>query len=204
MRRRPARFVRVARRIAEALGPEECLLAGGLAVMAHGFVRATRDVDLVTRLPLSEARARLAAKDLPTRLLRGNPPEGGFSCLKGECDGLPFDVLPQIVPVHWEAAVPVEGRGAGSLRVVALGDLLALKLKAQGPKDLMDAAILVLLHRENEARARELATAYRALDRFELWLNDPRTQAQAREEAEHERRRRRPRRSPERVPRTRR
>ena len=51
MRRRPARFVRVARRIAEALGPEECLLAGGLAVMAYGFVRATRDVDLLTRLP---------------------------------------------------------------------------------------------------------------------------------------------------------
>ncbi len=204
MRRRPARFVRVARRIAEALGPEECLLAGGLAVMAHGFVRVTRDVDVLTRLPLPEARARLAAKDLPTHLLRGNPPEGRFSCLKGECDGLPFDVLPQIVPVHWEAAVPVEGRGAGSLRVVALDDLLTLKLKAQGPKDLMDAAILVLLHRETEARARELATAYRALDRFELWLNDPRTQAQAREEAEHERRRRRPRRSPERVPRTRR
>ena len=203
MRRRPARFVRVARRIAEALGPDECLLAGGLAVMAYGFVRATRDVDLLTRLPLSEARARLAKRDLPTRLLRGAPLEGGFSFLKGQCDGLPFDVLPQVVPVHWEGAVPVEGRGAGSLRVVALGDLLALKLKAQGPKDLMDAAILVLLHPETEARARELATAYRALDRFELWLSDPQTQAQAREEADHERERRRPRRSCAQVPRAR-
>jgi hypothetical protein len=184
MRRKPARFVRVARKIAEALGMEDCLLAGGLAVMAHGFVRGTRDVDLLTRLPLAEARARLQARGLPTRLLRG-----GFSCLKGECDGLPFDVLPQIVPVHWEAAPRVEGRGAGSLRVVPLVDLLALKLKAQGPKDLMDAAILVLLHPETEARARELATAYRVLDRFETWVSDPRTQAQAREEADLERRR---------------
>jgi hypothetical protein len=189
MRGKPARFVRVARKVAEALGTEDCLLVGGLAVMAHGFVRGTRDVDLLTRLPLTEARARLEANGLPTRLLRGDPLEGGFSCLKGECDGLPFDVLPQLVPVHWEAAPRVEGRGAGSLRVVPLGDLLALKLKAQGPKDLMDAAMLVLLHPETEERARELATAYRVLDRFEHWLSDPRTQAQAREEAELERRR---------------
>ena len=189
MRRKPARFVRVARRIAEALGTEDCLLVGGLAVMAHGFVRATRDVDLLTRLPLPEARARLEASGLPTRLLKGDPLEGGFSCLKGECEGLPFDVLPQLVPVHWEAAPRVEGRGAGSLRVVPLVDLLALKLKAQGPKDLMDAAILVLLHPETEARALDLATAYRVLDRFEHWLSAPRTRAQAREEAEFERRR---------------
>jgi hypothetical protein len=53
----------------------------------------------------------------------------------------------------------------------------------------MDAAILVLLHPETEARARELATAYRVLDRFETWVSDPRTQAQAREEADVERRR---------------
>jgi predicted kinase len=53
----------------------------------------------------------------------------------------------------------------------------------------MDAAILVLLHPETEARALDLATAYRVLDRFEHWLRDPRTRAQAREEAELERRR---------------
>jgi hypothetical protein len=157
--------------------------------MAHGFVRATRDVDILTRLPLSEARARLEASGLSTRLLRGDPLEGGFSCLKGECDGLPFDVLAQLVPVHWEAAPRVEGKGAGSLRVVPLVDLLALKLKAQGPKDLMDAAILVLLHPVTEERALELASAYRVLDLFEHWLRDPRTQAQARQEAEFERRR---------------
>ena len=183
------RFVRVARKVAEAIGIEDCLLAGGLAVMAHGFVRGTRDVDVLTRLPLSEARARLESRGLPTRLLRGDPLEGGFSCLKGECDGLPFDVLPQLVPVHWEAAPTVENRGAGALRVVPLEDLLALKLKAQGPKDLMDTAILVLLHPESEPRARELATAYRVLDRFETWLLDPRIRAQAREEAALERRR---------------
>jgi hypothetical protein len=178
--------VRVARKIAEAIGTEECLLAGGLAVMAHGFVRGTRDVDLLTRLPLSEARRRLERVGLSTRLLKGDPLEGGFSCLKGECDGLPFDVLTQLVPIHWEAAVPVGAGDAGSLRVVSLMDLLALKLKAQGAKDVMDAAILVLMHPETEARARELAIAYRALDRLETWLHDPRARAQAQEELGHE------------------
>jgi hypothetical protein len=186
MRRRPLRFVRVAARVAETIGVEDCLLAGGLAVMAHGFVRATRDVDLLTRLPLSAARARLGRGGLPTRLVRSDPLEGGFSCLKGTCDGLPFDVLPQIVPVHWEATVPLPAREAGSLRVVPLVDLLALKLKAQGAKDMMDAAILVLMHPHTETRARELATAYGALDRLLTWLDDPRTRAQAREELEHE------------------
>ena len=186
MTRRPLRFVRVARRVADAIGADDCLLAGGFAVMAHGFVRATRDVDLLTRLPLAEARARLERNGLPTRLLKGDPLAGGFACLKGECDALPFDVLPPLVPIHWEAALPVEARGAGPLRVVPLEDLIALKLKAQGPKDLMDAAILVLMHPKIEARARELAVAYRTWDRFEAWIEDPRTRAQAREEAAHE------------------
>ena len=189
MNSRQTRFVRVARRVAEALGQQDCLLAGGLAVMAHGFVRATRDVDLLTRLPLSEARARLSKDGLRTRLLRGDVLDAGFPCLKGECDGLPFDVLPELVPIHWELAPTVEDPTAGGLRAVALEDLLALKLKAQGPKDLMDVAMLVLLHPESAARAKELATAYRALDRFEIWLKDPRIRAQAREESELERRR---------------
>jgi hypothetical protein len=187
--RRPLRFVRVARKVAVAIGPDDCLLAGGVAVMAPGFVRVTRAVDLLTRLPLPEARKRLERSGFATRVLKGDVPAGRFSCLKGECDGLPFDVLPQLVPIHWEAALPVEARGAGPLRVVPLGDLMALKLKAQGPKDLMDAAILVLMHPEIEPRARALAIAYRIQDHFEAWLDHPRTRAQAREEAAQEARR---------------
>ena len=49
-----------------------------------------------------------------------------------------------------------------------------------------------MLHPETEARARELATAYRLLDRFETWLRDPRIRAQALEEAQRERRAVRP------------
>ena len=77
------------------------------------------------------------------------------------------------MPIAWDRAVPLD-IGGGTLKVVDLDGLLQLKFRAGGPQDLLDAARLVLLHPETEARARELATAYRVLDRFETWLRDPR------------------------------
>jgi hypothetical protein len=179
----------VALEVARSLDPAECLVIGGLAVMAHGFVRATRDVDLLTRLPLTEARRRLADSGVETRMLKGDFFEGGFSCLQGALGGVPFDVLPELVPIHWELATPLLGTAQAPLRLVALVDLLALKLKAQGPKDLMDAAMLVLLHPETRESTRELAVAYGVADKLDMWLTDPRLARQAKDEAERERRR---------------
>ncbi len=185
--RRRTGLPRAAVRLARILGTDECLLVGGLAVGVHGYVRATDDLDFITRQPLAEAREKLRNRGIETRLLRGDVHDGGFSCVKGEIDGIPFDVLPPLVPVAWDRAIPLD-IGGGTLNVVDLDALLQLKFRAGGPLDLLDAARLVLLHPENEARARELATAYRALDRFESWLYDPRIRAQAREEAQRERR----------------
>lgn len=182
------RLTAAAVRLARLLGPEECVLIGGLAVAAHGFVRATDDIDFITRKPLDEARKKLREAGLETRLLRGDILEGGFSCVKGEIDGIAFDVLPPLVPIPWDEALSVEV-GGGTLRVVPLDSLLQLKFRAGGPQDLLDAARLVLLHPDLELRARELATAYRAADRFETWLSDPRIRAQAREETGLQRRR---------------
>ena len=127
------------------------------------------------------------AGGIETRLLRGDILDGGFSCVKGEIDGIPFDVLPPLVPIAWDRAVALD-IGGGTLNVVDLDALLQLKFRAGGPQDLLDAARLVLLHPETEARAQELATAYRARDHFEAWLRDPRIRAQAREDAQRERR----------------
>lgn len=172
-------------RLARLLGPEECVLIGGLAVAAHGFVRATDDIDFITRRSLDEARKLLERAGLETRLLRGEILDGGFSSVKGEIDGIAFDVLPPLVPIPWDEALSVKV-GGGTLRVVPLDSLLQLKFRAGGPQDLLDVARLVLLHPGLELRAKELATAYRAADRFEMWLSDPRIRAQAREEAEFE------------------
>ncbi len=153
----------------------------------HGYVRATDDLDFVSRPSLAVTRQRLRKAGLETRLLRGDARGGGFSCLKGEIDGIPFDILPPLVPIVWDRALPLD-IGGGTLKVVDLDGLLQLKFRAGGPQDLLDAARLVMLHPEIGARAQELATAYRARDRFDAWLRDPLIRAQAAEDARRERR----------------
>jgi hypothetical protein len=190
-RRRRPDLAAAAVRLAGLLGPDECVLIGGLAVGVHGYVRATDDLDFISRPSLAVTRERLRKAGIETRLRRGDILDGGFSCLEGEIDGVPFDVLPPLVPIAWDRALPLD-IGGGSLKVVDLDGLLQLKFRAGGPQDLLDATRLVMLHPETEARARELATAYRLLDRLEAWLRDPRIRAQAAEEAERERRRTKP------------
>jgi hypothetical protein len=180
--RRRGDLLAAAVRLARIIGPEECVLIGGLAVGAHGVVRATDDLDFISRLPLDRTREILRRAGLKTRLLQGDVLEGGFCCLQGELAGIPFDVLPPLVPIAWESAVTLSV-GSGEIKVVDLDGLLSLKFRAGGPQDLLDAASLVLLHPEAEQRAKELATAYRALDRFESWLVDPRIRAKALEQA---------------------
>jgi len=174
-------------KLARLIGADECVLIGGLAVAFHGYVRATDDIDFISREPLGVTRKKLIEAGIDTRLLRGDVLDGGFSCIKGVIDGIPFDVLPPLVPIDWEHSLTLEVR-AGTLKVVELDGLLRLKFRAGGPQDLLDVARLVLLHPEMEEKARELAIAHRVLDRFEAFFNDPRTRAQAREEAELERR----------------
>lgn len=187
-RRRRGDLVAAAVRLARLIGPDECVLVGGLAVGVHGFVRATNDLDFISRLPLELARRRLQQAGIVTRLVRGGVLDGGFSCVKGEIEGIPFDVLPPLVPIAWQDALRIDVAG-GTLGVVDLDGLLRLKFRAGGPQDLLDVARLVLRHPDRQARARELAIAYRAADRFDTWLKDPRIRAQAREEAELEGRR---------------
>lgn len=187
-RRRRGSLARAAVRLARLLGSDECVLIGGLAVGVHGYVRATDDLDFISRQPLRATRERLEAAGIATRLLRGDILDGGFDCLKGEIDGIPFDVLPPLVPVRWEAALTLR-MGGGTLRVVDLDALLQLKMRARGTHDLLDAAQLVLRHPGTEERARELATAYRVRDQLDSWLRDPRILAQLEEEERAARRR---------------
>jgi hypothetical protein len=167
--------------LADALG-EDGVLVGGLAVGAHGYVRATDDVDFVTRSPLGEVRKRLAALGIETELRRGDVREGDFDCLKGSIDGTRFDVMPRLVPLEWERAIEVALSARKRLRVVDLDGLIRLKLRAQGPRDLMDVAALVLRHPARRATARDAARAYGVLDRLDPWLDDPRMRAEVAED----------------------
>ena len=172
-------YLKAAAALIRAIGERHCALAGGLAVWAHGYVRGTRDVDVICGVSLDDAKRLLAARGILAALHRGDVFEGGFSCLKGETAGVPFHILPQLVSVAWESTISLDVAGR-RLRVVPLETLLELKLKAGGPKDLMDVAMLVLLHPEQEKHARQLSVAYRAKDDMARWLDDPRVRAEAR------------------------
>jgi hypothetical protein len=190
-------LVRLATRLASILGPEQCLVVGGLAVAGHGYVRATDDIDLMVSYSLTEARRKLGAHGIEAKLAKGDVLEGDFPCLKGVLEGIPFDVLPSLVPLDWEKAVEAT-TASGRLRLVDLDGLLRLKLRAQGVQDVLDVAVLVLRHPEQREEAREIARAYRILDRLDTFLADPRTQATAKQQRSRERR---PEENPRRGPR---
>ena len=172
-------LLRVAGRVARILGPQECLLVGGLAVGSHGYVRATRGVDFIVRADLASVRARLLASGIAAVLTRGDPlVERGFPCVRAMVDDVRVDLMPPLVPLAWERAITVPLSKATSLQVVALEDLIRLKLKAGGPKDLMDVGALVLRHPPLDPRARKLALSFGLSDALERWLTDPRLKAE--------------------------
>ncbi len=180
------RFTQVAVRLVRIIGEGECVVAGGLAVNAHGYVRATKDVDFIVSIPLAEAQRRLAARGVKTTLLRGNILEGDFSCLKGALSGVAFDVLPPLVPVEPERTVRLELHHQ-VLPIVDFETLTRLKLKAGSPKDLLDIAMLANLQPARRERVLQLA-AYDPDLRTRLlsFIDDPRVQRDAREQAMEE------------------
>jgi hypothetical protein len=183
------KFGRAGAKLLEVLGRERCAIAGGMAVNAHGFVRATRDVDVIAAMPLEEARRLLRESGIAAKLARGDVLEGDFDCLKGVIgvgasgtDGVPFDVLPPLVPFDPAQAIELVVRGA-RLRVVDRDTLIRLKLRAGSIKDLYDVAILANLHPSWADRAIALAVENGADDarRIADLIRDPRVRAQARE-----------------------
>lgn len=183
------KFARAGAKLLEVLGPDRCAIAGGMAVNAHGFVRATRDVDVIAAMPLTEARRRLRESGIAAKLVKGDVLEGDFDCVKGVIgvgasgtDAVPFDVLPPLVPFDPAQAIELLVRGA-RLRVVDRDTLIRLKLRAGSIKDVYDIAILANLHPSWADRALALA-AQKGTDaarRIADLIRDPRVRAQARE-----------------------
>ncbi len=129
-------------------------LVGGIAVVHHGYLRTTQDIDVLVE---SRALARVAAL----------APAHGFvvetrTRLRHIASGVAVDLLVagEHVPRPGSAPFPEPGLVAGSPdddRVVALGPLLELKLRAHRYQDLAD--VVALLKPMNEARYLELEAA---------------------------------------------
>jgi hypothetical protein len=174
-------LLRAAGRVARLLGPADCALVGGLAVGAHGFVRATRDLDFAVGFPLAEARERLRKGGVHAVLAAGEAVAGEFPCLKATLAGVRVDVIPALAPIDWSRTLRVPLGKTAWVPVVDLEALLRLKLRAAGPRDLMDVAALVLLHPERLEQAREHAASYGVSEALEGWLRDSRLRAEVEE-----------------------
>lgn len=143
------------------------LLVGGLAVVAHGFGRTTRDVDLVIRLEPEEIKRAFAAFETlgyrPRVPFRAEEFADSFVRERWQLEKAML-VLNFHSDLHRETPVDVfvsepfdfEGEysqawlheiGAGqTVRVLRLDALLAMKRAAGRPQDLADVDELHLLH----------------------------------------------------------
>lgn len=118
------------------------VLVGGLAVVHHGYVRTTRDIDLL-----------VARGDLPS--LQGAAARHGFSVegerrLRHDVSGVAVDLLfaADEIPPRGTALFPGPSqvpRSADEPDVVALPALVELKLRAGRRQDLADVVGLLRL-----------------------------------------------------------
>src|SRR3954463_1557545 len=145
-------------RIAAGLNASDVayVIVGGLAVAAHGVVRATRDLDLVPE-PSAENLDRLAA--LLSELGAEHPIDG---TLTGQSLARPVSfklrtrhgnvqVLNRMpaVPSYADlvsTAISVDLADQTPALVCSLADLRAMKLASGRPRDLVDVAELDELH----------------------------------------------------------
>jgi hypothetical protein len=183
------KFVKAAAQLLRILGEERCAIVGGMAVNAHGFVRGTRDVDVIVSLPLADARRLLSENGVTARLFKGDVVAGEFQCLKGiiavgsrPADAVPFDILPALVPLTPERFVDVVVRGQ-RLRVVDPDTLVRLKLRAGSWHDLYDVAILANLHPDwmEHALALGVSQGKEMGERLAALIRDPRVRRRAKD-----------------------
>ena len=171
------KLVRAAHSLVAMIDPDQCVLVGAMAVAVYGYPRATADVDLVSRLPLPDVRKKLAHHGVRAVLKQGDDLTGDFDRLTGVFDGVEFDILPPLVPIDWSNALEIPLGGSDTLKVVDLPTLIHLKLRAGGPQDVLDVAMLLQHHPTEAARAAELATAYGLAAQLESFTKSPRVRA---------------------------
>ncbi len=145
-------------RIVAALNASDVayVIVGGLAVAAHGVVRATRDLDLVPD-PSAENLERLAS--VLSDLGAEHPIDGAltgaalarpvsFKLRTQHGDVQVLNRMPA-VPAHSHlrpTALSVDLGGGAIAPICSLTDLRAMKLASGRPRDLVDVAELDELH----------------------------------------------------------
>ena len=167
----PGRLIRAARRLTAALG-EGTGLAGGLAVAAWGEIRATRDVDIVTMRPLADVEERLHREGISFSTRLGDPLGNDLPwVVEGELEGAHFQVFaPRGGRAFATVNVSPAGDEGAAVPVVALTDLVRLKLEAGESKDLWDVSRLVRRHPGQRQGAMAVASTLGLEAELTRWL----------------------------------
>lgn len=155
-------LLEAAERIAEMLVEQgiRSIVIGAAALAAHRYVRHTEDIDLGVNIAVRDFtsladRLRTAGFDVALREPDGQDPLGGVIDISG-----PFGLV-QIVNFGERFPAVIESgladatlrmREGGSLRIIPLANLIALKLYAGGMKSKAD---IVELLRRNPAADRD-------------------------------------------------
>jgi predicted nucleotidyltransferase len=122
-------------------------LIGGLAVAAWGMPRATEDIDLLAEMaPSQKLDAALRSAGFGVEWRRGGADDPIPLLLRLSSAGPEIDIL--CATRRWELemlgrAVRIQLPSGLEAPVVAVADLIVLKLLAGGPRDLIDVAELL-------------------------------------------------------------
>jgi len=143
-------------------------------VAAYGHERATKDVDLITRLPLRDAKARLVERGFAVEVRRGDPVEGVPTFLQARVNDVVIDVLPMLAQINWDRLTEVPLVSGTAVKVIDLDTLLLLKLRAGGVQDVLDVAQLVWRNPDRLPLARDLSGRYGVAHKLESYLLDRR------------------------------
>jgi hypothetical protein len=148
------------------------LVVGGVAVVLHGHLRFTADLDLVLALDAANVEAALGALEALGYRPRAPVPLRSFADPAQRADwgrtkrmtvfslwsaGLPGTEIDLFVsePIPFEAAWPRRLRadlGATAVNVAGLADLIEMKRRAGRAQDLADLQALEALEREARSR----------------------------------------------------
>jgi hypothetical protein len=152
------------------------MLIGGLAVIARGVPRLTRDVDIT--VAVGEMDVRALADALATHGLIARIPDAvefatarQVLLLRHEASGVDVDVTLAWLPFELEsiaAAEPIDVGGV-SIPVVRTEDLIIYKAVAFRPQDQQDIERLLTFHRKNV----DMSRVRRIIGEFSEAMDEP-------------------------------
>lgn len=162
-------LVDTARRLYAALMPHGVVI-GGICGAMHGVERFTRDVDLATDWTPEQVIDALMGAGIPAEVMRGDVLDPLPWVIRGELDGVPFQILPA-------GSVGVDPKGAVvqvDIGFASEQDFIVSKCIAGGQQDMHDVAVLALKRPELLAFAEQQADKYGCRAKLDAWMNDRR------------------------------